>query len=166
MQISSILHPDDIVLDVGSGAKRDVLAHLVAAMAAHRPALDADRLLDDLVRREDESSTAIADGIAIPHSRTEGKNDDEVVAAFGLSTTGVDFDSLDGQPTRFLMVLVSPASRPELHVAWLAHVARLLGDEPTRRRLLEATTAADVLDVLGQRERALERGAASAEPSP
>jgi len=110
------------------------------------------------VRREDESSTAIADGIAIPHARTEGGGQEvaeEVSASFGLSPEGVDFDSLDGKPTRFLLVLASPSSKPELHVTWLAHVARVLGDAPTREKLLEAANASEVLGILGQRERAL-----------
>jgi PTS system nitrogen regulatory IIA component len=150
MRLSTILDPSCVVLDVGTGSKHDVLARLAAPILALRPDLDGNAILAELRRREDESSTAIADGIAIPHAKPDGR--DVVTASFGLSRTGVEFDSLDGKPTTLLVVLVSPASNPGVHVKWLAHVARVLADAPTRRLLLEANTQAEVLDVLGRRE--------------
>lgn len=154
MRLSSILDPACVVLDVGGGTKADVLARLAAPIAARRPDLDGAALLAELVRREEESSTAIADGIAIPHARPACRP--EVTAAFGRSPSGVDFDSLDGRPTRLLFVVVSPASEPGLHGSWLAHIARVLSDAATRSALLDAATAADVLAVLGRREDAVE----------
>lgn len=154
MRISAILDPSCVVLDVGRGSKADILARLAAPIAALRPELDGEALRAELVHREEASSTAIADGIAIPHARPD--RSDCVTAGFGRSSEGVDFDSLDGKPTRFIVVLVSPAADSTLHVQWLAHVARLLGDAATRERLLAATTADAVLAVLDERERRLE----------
>jgi mannitol/fructose-specific phosphotransferase system IIA component (Ntr-type) len=154
LRLSSILDPDCIVLDVGSGSKGEVLARLADPIARTRPDLDAAAIRAELVRRESESSTAIADGIAIPHARPEGR--DVVTASFGRAPAGLDFDSIDGKPTTILFVLISPAANPEAHGKWLAHVARVLGDASTRHRLLEATTPQDVLDALDERERALE----------
>ena len=154
MRLSSILDPSCVILDVGAGSKHDVLSLLVAPILKLRSDLDGDAVLAELDRREAESSTAIADGIAIPHARPAGYQ--LVTAAFGLSHGGVDFDSLDGQPTRLIFVLISPPSSPELHVQWLAHIARLLSDPATRRRLLEAKTSAEVLQVLFAREEAIE----------
>lgn len=154
MRLSSILDPSCIVLDVGAGSRHDVLARLAAPIAALRPDLDGAAILVELERRESESSTAIADGIAIPHAKPDGR--DVVTAGFGRSMTGVDFDSLDGKPTRLLVVLVSPASNPSMHVQWLAHVARVLGDTTTRRDLLEADDVTAVLEVLSRREQSLE----------
>jgi mannitol/fructose-specific phosphotransferase system IIA component (Ntr-type) len=73
----------------------------------------------------------------------------------------VDFDSLDGRPTTLLVVLVSPADDPSQHVTWLAHVARVLADKPTRRQLLEATSAEQILEVLAEREKTFESAAAA-----
>jgi mannitol/fructose-specific phosphotransferase system IIA component (Ntr-type) len=154
VRLASILDPSCIVLDVGRGSKRDVLARLAGPNTDHRTDLDAAAILDELERRERESSTAIADGIAIPHARPDSR--DTVTASFGRSAQGIDFDSLDGKPTTLIMVLVSPSSNPPLHVAWLSHVARVLADGETRRRLLEASTTADVLAAIEDRERALE----------
>ena len=154
MRLSTILDPSCIVLDVGAVSRRDVLARLARPIAKQRPDLDGAAILAELERRELESSTAVADGIAIPHAKPDGRN--VVTAGFGRSLDGVDFDSLDGKPTRLLVVLVSPASNPTLHVKWLAHVARLLADAPTRRQLLEATSEAEILEIFHRREDFLE----------
>jgi PTS system fructose-specific IIC component len=160
LRLSSILDPASIVLDVGSGPKHEILARLAAPLAKARPDLDAAAITRELVRRENESSTAIADGIAIPHARPE--RGDVVTATFGRAPEGVDFDSIDGRPTTVFVVLVSPVSQPELHVQWLSHVARVLSDADTRRRLLEAAAAEDVLAVLDERERAIEEAESGA----
>ncbi|MFN2377087.1 MAG: PTS sugar transporter subunit IIA [Candidatus Binatia bacterium] len=154
MRLSSILDPSCVVLDVGSGSREDVLARVAAPIAALRPDLDGASILAELVRRETESSTAIADGIAIPHAKPDGRN--VVTASFGRSREGIDFESLDGKPTRLLVVLVSPASNPAVHVKWLAHVARVLADAPTRAALLEAGSVDEVLATLARRESAFD----------
>jgi mannitol/fructose-specific phosphotransferase system IIA component (Ntr-type) len=154
LRLSSILDPACIVLDVGAGSKAEILARLAAPIAKAHPELDAAAILTELVRRENESSTAIADGIAIPHARPTHGN--EVTATFGRAPNGVEFDSIDGRPTTVFVVLLSPVSQPELHVQWLSHVARVLSDADTRRRLLEATAADEILAILDEREHAIE----------
>ena len=153
MQLSSILDPGCVVLDVGTGSKREVLEQLVAAMARNCTDLDGSWMLDELVRREEESSTAIADGIAIPHARPEAG---KVTAAFGRSKAGTNFDSLDGKPTKLLFVLMSPRSDPSCHGVWLAHIARVISDPRTRARLLDADTREQILEVLRERETEIE----------
>ncbi len=157
MRLSSILDPSCIVLDVGAGSKHDVLARLAAPIAKLRPDLDGDAILAELDQRERDSSTAIADGIAIPHAKPAGH--DRVTASFGRSREGIEFDSLDGRPTRLLVVLVSPASNPDLHVLWLAHVARVLADPATRERLLDAASADEILAIVEERELSFDQAA-------
>jgi len=156
MRLASILAPSCVVLDVGGGSKQDVLTRLAAPIAAVRPDLEEASLAADLVRREEASSTAIADGIAIPHAKGSAG---VVTASLGLAPGGLDFDSLDGKPTRVLVALISPASDPSLHVRWLAHIAAVLGDAGLRERLLAAGDAAEVLRLLAAREQALEKPA-------
>ncbi len=159
MRLSSILDPGCIVLDVGTGSKHDVLARLAAPIFELRPDLDARAVVAELDRREAESSTAIADGIAIPHARPPIR---EAMAAFGRSTAGIAFDSLDGKPTRLLFLLLSPLDNPSLHVAWLAHIARVLSDAVTRSRLVDADSREQILEVLREREAELEAAEAQA----
>ncbi|HEY2773938.1 MAG TPA: PTS sugar transporter subunit IIA [Candidatus Binatia bacterium] len=157
MRLSTILDPSCIVLDVAGGAKKDVLSRIAAPIVARRPEFDGDAVVAELVRREEESSTAIADGIAIPHARP--KTGGPSAAGLGRAPRGIDFDSMDGRPTTLLMVLVSPVGGDGDHVAWLAHVARVLGDAATRRRILEAASERDVMDVIERRERELDDAA-------
>ena len=154
MRLSTILDPSCVVLDVGRGSKREVLARVAAPILVRRPDLDGPAVVAELIRREDESSTAIADGIAIPHAKPAGP--DVVTAGFGRSVAGIDFDSLDGKPTTLIVVIVSPAANPGLHVRWLAHIARVLGDADTRRAILRADSAAQVLDAIRHREEAFD----------
>ena len=154
MRLSTILDPSCVVLDVGRGSKREVLARLAAPILARRPDLDGAAVVAELIRREEESSTAIADGIAIPHAKPAGP--DKVTAGFGRSTSGVDFDSLDGKPTTIIVAIVSPASNPGLHVKWLAHIARVLGDPATRKAILAATSTTEVMDAVRHREEAFD----------
>ena len=158
MRLSSILDPRRVVLDVGTGSKHDVLARLADAISASRPDLDRAAILAELERRETESSTAIADGIAIPHARPQIS---EPIAAFGRSKNGTDFDSLDGRPTTLLFVLLSPLGSSSVHVAWLAHIARVLSDASTRLRLLHGETQGQILDILREREMDIEAAAAA-----
>jgi mannitol/fructose-specific phosphotransferase system IIA component (Ntr-type) len=123
---------------------------VAAPILVRRPDLDGPAVVAELIRREEESSTAIADGIAIPHAKPAGPN--VVTAGFGRSLTGVDFDSLDGKPTTLIVAIVSPASNPELHVKWLSHIARVLSDPETRKAILAATSVAQLLDALRRRE--------------
>ena len=124
LRIRDILEPRRVQLHVAGSNKREILANLVAPIAATHPGIDSTALVETLLEREQTSSTAIADGIAIPHGRHA--IGDKVVCAFGRNRDGVEFDSIDGLPTQIFFVLVSPESRPTLHLRWLAHLAVLL----------------------------------------
>ncbi len=152
MQLSDILDPRHIVLDLTGSTKREVLAHLAAPIIETHPSLDHDKLVDVLVRREETSTTAIADGIAIPHGKMI--LGEEVIAGFGRSREGIDFESVDGNPTHLFFLLVSPESHPSLHLRWLAHLAVLLKNSELRQQLLDASTAEEVLAALAREERA------------
>lgn len=154
MRLATILAPACVVLDLQAGSKREVLAQLAAPLARLRSDINGAELLDSLVKREEASSTAIADGIAIPHAKIQTGSD--VICCFGRSVAGFDFESVDGRPSQLFFVLVSPAADPSLHVRWLAHIAGLVGNPAVRRALLGASTAEQVLDVLGGEEVARE----------
>ncbi|MBI5506588.1 MAG: PTS sugar transporter subunit IIA [Deltaproteobacteria bacterium] len=154
MRLATILEPGCVVLDLHGGSKREALAQLAASIASMRSDIDAADLLDALVKREEASSTAIADGIAIPHAKVQ--QGATVISCFGRSRAGIDFESVDGRPTQLFFVLVSPTADPSLHVRWLAHIAGLLGNPAVRKALLDAATAEEVLEVLAREESARE----------
>jgi PTS system nitrogen regulatory IIA component len=154
MRIRDILDPHRILLEVTSGSKKDILTELASSVVATHRSIDMDRLVEVLLKREETSTTAIADGIAIPHGKMV--LGEEVICTFGRSREGVDFKSVDGKPTHLFFLLVSPESHPSLHLRWLAHIAGLLKNPELRRALVAAETAKDVLAALGAEEAARE----------
>jgi len=152
MRIRDVLDPRRVLLDLRGSSKREILANLVATLALTHGQIDREALLETLLEREQTSTTAIADGIAIPHGRHA--IGDEVVSVFGRSLAGLDFDSIDGEPTHIFFMLVSPENQPTLHLRWLAHLAVLLRDEDFRRTLLEARSPDQVIAAIEAAEHA------------
>jgi PTS system nitrogen regulatory IIA component len=136
MKITDILVREASILDLKSTSKDDLLAEMAISLAAAEPALEAGTLLEVLREREALQSTGIGEGVAIPHGKISGL--DRLVAAFARSTTGVDFDSIDGQPTQLLFLLVVPEQSGGQHLKALARISRFFRDASFREKLLGA----------------------------
>ena len=133
MKILDILAPEAIVPEMRGKAKVEALQELATLLATLHPEIDGARLVQVLLDREALGSTAIGEGIAIPHGKLPGVTN--VVAAFGRSPNGLEFDSLDGNPTRLFFLLVAPEDSAGIHLKALARVSRLLKDKSFRDRL-------------------------------
>jgi len=137
MKILDILATEELVAPKLTGStKVDVVRELAEHLAHQHPEIDPERLVEVLWERERLGSTAIGDGIAIPHGKLGGLK--RVLGAFGRHTAGVDFDSLDGGPTRLFFLLVAPDDSVGQHLKALARVSRLLKDKSFREALLAA----------------------------
>jgi PTS system nitrogen regulatory IIA component len=139
MRITDILGEEDVVPHLAGRSKGDVIEELAGVVAAHHDEIDRARLVQALEDRERLNSTALGEGVAIPHGKLPGVK--RVVAAFGRSPGGVDFSSLDGKPTHLFFLLVAPEDSAGAHLKALARISRLLKDESFRRRLMGAPTA-------------------------
>jgi PTS system nitrogen regulatory IIA component len=142
MNIMDILVRDAVVLDLESTSKDGVLAEMAGALASAVPALDQASLLNVLVEREALQSTGIGEGVAIPHGKLAGLSG--LVASFARCKEGLDFESIDGQPTHLFFLLVVPEHSGGQHLKALARISRFLRDAPFRDRLLEAEKVEDV----------------------
>lgn len=142
MKITEILTPDLVVPNLRGVNKSDILRELAGCLAARFPAIEVNVLAAVLAERERLGSTAIGDGIAIPHGKIKGAT--KIVGAFGRKVGGVDFDSLDGGLTHLFFVLIAPEDSTSLHLKALARVSRLLKDNAFRERLLAAADADDI----------------------
>ena len=136
MKISDILVREASILDLKSTTKDDLLAEMASSLAATEAALEADALLGVLREREALQSTGIGEGVAIPHGKVQGL--DRLVATFARSTGGVDFDSIDGQPTQLLFLLIVPEQSGGQHLKALARISRFFRDASFREKLLGA----------------------------
>jgi PTS system nitrogen regulatory IIA component len=136
MRLSELLVPELVFPAVIAPRKEDALALVISPLCARYPELDRRRLTTALFARERLMSTALADGVAIPHARLAGLA--RMIAAFGRSRTGIEWGAQDGRPTELFFVLLVPDDAQGEHLKLLAHAARLLRDAACRARLMEA----------------------------
>jgi PTS system nitrogen regulatory IIA component len=154
MKILDILTSDALVAANLTGTtKTAVLRELAEHLARQYPEIDAARLVDVLWERERLGSTAIGDGIAIPHGKLPGLRG--VIGAFGRHAAGVDFDSLDGSPTHLFFLLVAPEDSVGQHLKALARVSRLLKDRAFRDKLIGATSGEELFRLIREEDEKL-----------
>jgi mannitol/fructose-specific phosphotransferase system IIA component (Ntr-type) len=104
---------------------------------------------ESIKQREETMSTGIGSGIAIPHASSDRVSD--VVAAFGHSTAGIEFESLDGEPVFFVVLFVVPKDQFQTHLRTLAAIAKFLNDKTVRAELSRADDAGQILQVFQTR---------------
>ncbi len=129
-----------VVPELAGRTKPDVIEELAAVVHRVYPEIDQAALVRALEDRERLNSTALGEGVAIPHGKLPGVK--RVVAAFGRSRAGIDFQSLDGRPTHLFFLLVAPEDSAGAHLKALARISRLLKDASFRERLMQAPDAA------------------------
>jgi nitrogen PTS system EIIA component len=142
MKISEILTPESVLADLRGQSKPEILRELASCLAKGRRELNLDEVTAVLNERERLGSTAIGDGIAIPHGKVRGVR--QIIGTFGRKLKGVDFDSLDGNPTQLFFLLVAPEDSASLHLKALARVSRLFRDNSFRERLVAAPDATEI----------------------
>ena len=150
MKIVDLIRRDMVVPALQATDKRGILEELASYMAGHHPRIDRATLARVLIEREQLASTAIGEGVAIPHGKLGAVG--EIVACLGRATAGVDFDSMDGQPTYLFFVLVAPESSTGAHLKALARISRVFKDPEFRRRLLAAPDAEAMYHVVAEED--------------
>jgi PTS system nitrogen regulatory IIA component len=150
MKITDILSPDMVIADLKGTTKPEVLNELAKALTSKYKEISLADLTAVLAERERLGSTAIGDGIAIPHGKLRGVT--KIIGAFGRHVKGVDFDSLDGGPSQLFFVLVAPEDSASLHLKALARVSRLLKEGSFRERLLAAKDADEIFRLIKEED--------------
>ena len=150
MKIVDLIKRDMVVPALVATEKRDILEELAHYMAGRHPRIDRATLARVLIEREQLASTAIGEGVAIPHGKLASVG--EIVACLGRAPAGVDFDSMDGQPTYLFFVLVAPESSTGAHLKALARISRVFKDPEFRRRLLDAPDAEAMYTVVADED--------------
>ena len=150
MKIVDYIREEMVLPTLVAKQKLDVLAELAGHLAAHTPGVAKDDILRVLVERERLASTAIGEGVAIPHGKLDAVG--QLIACVGRSPEGVDFDSLDGQPTHLFFVLVAPEHSTGVHLKALARISRLFKDPEFRTRLLAAQGAHEMYAAIAEED--------------
>jgi mannitol/fructose-specific phosphotransferase system IIA component (Ntr-type) len=110
---------------------------------------DRDDILASLKQREETMSTGIGFGIAIPHCSSDRL--EEVVAAFGRSSGGIEFDALDNAPVKFVVLFIVPKNQFQTHLRTLASIAKFLNDRSIRESLATAKSREEILAIFRDR---------------
>lgn len=143
MKITDLLSKDAIKLNGIANSKQDAINKLVDLMAKNGNLTDKEKYTQVVLKREEEGSTGIGEGIAIPHGKTDA------VSKPGLSAMvindGVEFDSLDGQPAKLLFLIAAPNTKDNVHLDVLSRLSTLLMDTEFRKSLMEAKTPEEFL---------------------
>ncbi len=152
MQIMDFLSKKAIITEIKSTKKEDVIRELVDALinASDIEKRCRNKLIEALMNREALGSTAIGQGIAIPHAKSECVN--KLVAAFGLSKRGVDFDSLDGELAYIFFLLVAPQDSAGPHLKALARISRLLKDKYFRDSLRACADEKSIIKIISEED--------------
>ena len=150
MKIADLLAKESIGLQAKVGSKADALEHLVALMAKSGKLADEAEYKRCVLAREEEGSTGIGEGIAIPHAKTNA------VKAPGLAAMivaeGVDFASLDDQPAKLFFLIAAPDTEDNVHLDVLSRLSTLLMDEDFTTALYAAKSSQEFLDIIDKFE--------------
>jgi fructose-specific phosphotransferase system IIA component len=151
MTLANLLSAEQIVPDMKTTARWEAIGELVDVLVRAGKVREDERelVLESIKQREQTMSTGIGFGIAIPHASSDKVED--VVAAFGRSTKGIEFDSLDGQPVFFVVLFVVPKDQFQTHLRTLAAIAKFLNDKSVRDELSKAHDATQILRVFESR---------------
>jgi PTS system nitrogen regulatory IIA component len=150
MRVIDFLQPALITAELQTTTKAGVLGELSELLARQQPIVDAAVLRKVLEEREQLASTAIGDGIAIPHGKLDVVG--QLVGALGRSRAGIEFDSIDGKPTHLVFMLVAPSNSTGVHLKALARLSRLFRDADFRQRLLNADDAAAMYRIIADED--------------
>ena len=152
MHIRDFLCPDAIVADLKATTKTELIEELVLQLinAGVVEKKNKAKVVDILLAREALGSTAIGQGIAIPHGKSDSVT--KLTAGLGISKKGINFDSLDGEPAYIFFLLLAPMDSAGPHLKALARVSRLLKDKYFRESLKAVKDKKDILELVTQED--------------
>ena len=145
ISLDSIIAPERVLI-LQSSTKEAAIRELANALADSPDVEEGEALLAAVLERETIMSTGIGLGIAIPHAKIASVKD--FVVAFGKSPKGIEFNSLDGKPVQFIVMIAGPDQQQERYLQLLARITLKLKDAAVRRQLSEAESVEQILAAL------------------
>jgi PTS system nitrogen regulatory IIA component len=141
-----------IVVDLKSTKKEEVIKELVDVLiqAGEVDKRYRNKIIEALLAREKLGSTAIGQGVSIPHAKSEYV--EKLVAALGISSKGIDFDSLDDEPVYIVFLLLAPQDSAGPHLKALALISRLLKDKYLRESLKSCKDEKTILKIISEED--------------
>jgi mannitol/fructose-specific phosphotransferase system IIA component (Ntr-type) len=147
MSLANLLSAEQIIPEMKATERWPAIVELIDLLTGlgRIKAADRESILASLKQREETMSTGIGFGIAIPHASSD--RIDDVVASFGRSSSGIEFDALDNAPVKFVVLFIVPKNQFQTHLRTLAAIAKFLNDRSVRERLASAQSAEEILAI-------------------
>jgi len=151
VRLSNIIKDKTILLGIQAQSKEEVLTEMVKHLKKSKLINHEKEIIEKLMQRESLGSTALGEGIAIPHCKAKGiKNP---ILLVGIAPSGVDFEAPDGQPVKVFFLLITSPEDPSLNLQILALIAQLVKKSPNlKARLLAANDSQEVLEIIKEQE--------------
>jgi len=150
LEINDVLKKESVIPNLYSKTKSEVIRELSDKVATIYPNFNRDNLISVLLEREKLCSTAVDEGVAIPHGKMSGIS--SIIVAFGRSIEGIDFESLDGNPTHLFILLIAPENSSGVHLKILARISRIFKNPDFRSRITKAGSQDEIYELILQED--------------
>ena len=147
-RLMEYMSEDRIILDLKSKEKEEVFEEMAPLFVADN-IIDAEELeeyIEGLKEREKLTATGMQDGIAVPHAKSPSVH--KTALAFGISKEGINFESMDGEPSKYIFMIAAPKGTKQEHLDLLAMISELSYSEEVLEKLGKAQTKSEVIEIL------------------
>ena len=144
-KLKKLLGPANVYLELNAESKQGVIDEIIDRLENAGMIKNKAEALRAVIEREEKMSTGMNNGVAIPHGKTDFVS--ELVVAVARKKTGIEFASVDGKPSTIFIMTISPLNRSGPHIQFLAEVSKILRDAKSRKRLLEADSVEEIIQV-------------------
>lgn len=146
MSLIDLVQEDIVKIPLVSTDKPEVLRELVRILKDAGQIQDFDAVLQAVREREEKLSTGLESGIAVPHGKSDAVR--SLKLALGIAPQGIDFSSIDGEPSKLFFLLVAPPNQSGPHVEALAEIVKLVQSKAFCRALADAENAHEVVELI------------------
>ncbi|PGB01521.1 PTS fructose transporter subunit IIABC [Bacillus toyonensis] len=150
MKMTELLKRDTVIMNLTASNKEAVIDELVEKLSGANCLNSKTEFKEAILKRESQSTTGIGEGIAIPHAKTKAVKQPSI--CFGRSVSGINYESLDGQPAHLFFMIAASEGANNTHLETLSRLSTLLMDEGFRRQLLEAKDEEELLRLFDEKE--------------
>lgn len=146
MDIRKLLNKEQVIFELKSKDKESVIRELVDVLDKNGKLNDKEAYLKAVLKREEEFSTGIGMGIAIPHGKSAGVKEASLV--FARSSSGIDYNSMDGKPSYIFFLIAVPETSNNEHLKILSSLSRKLMHADIREKLMSAQSFDEIVQIL------------------
>ena len=148
MALLDLIQENVVRVPLKETSKYEVIRELVDILKDAEKISDPEPIYQAIQKREEQGSTGLENGIAVPHAKTSSV--EELTLAIGIAPQGIDFQALDGKPSKVFFLLLAPPDKSGPHIEALAEIARITQSGAFMRLLTSARTAEEVVELFAE----------------